>query len=124
MRQFLFLCLLGGAPISAFAELHALSQADLRVAVSEERALGGKAIIAQMSEVETHDVLDLRVFEVADALVYRIIYRGAGDDVSSAMINAMTGEEITAFSPLGLAIWGCDKTKLPTIGEDGTLVIE
>lgn len=124
MRNLLFPCVLFGAPVPASAELHALSQAELRAAVSEERALAAKSIIGKLPGLEKQDVLDLRVFEVADALVYRIVHRGEGDHVSSTMINAMTGEEITPNSLLGRAIWGCDQTQCPPVEEDRALRLE
>ena len=89
---------------SAAADVSELSQAELRSAVAENRAIPSRSLVAGVENYTGGEVVDIRAFIEGTELIYRILYRGGDGAVGMLLIDGGTGRAVGSASEVGQAI--------------------
>ncbi len=103
----------------AAAEVRELSQADLRLAVAEDRAIRTRTLIAGVEKFTGGDVLDIRAFARDAAVTYRILYRDKVGEIATLMVDGATGRAINPSSDEGQSVLNYTSTTPPANAQGG-----
>lgn len=91
---------------SVSADVNELSQAELRDAIADNRAIPTRSLVAGVERFTGGEVLDIRAFLDGAEVVYRILYRGEDGAVDTILVNGGNGRAVSADSDVALAIAG------------------
>jgi len=89
---------------TATAEVRELSQADLRLAVAENRAIRTRSLIAGVERFTGGDILDIRAFADGDSVTYRVLYRDGNGAIATLMVDGDTGRAVNPNSEEGQSV--------------------
>ena len=85
---------------SAVADVSELSQADLRAAVAEDRAIQSRTLISSVERFTGGEVIDIRAFVLEGVVTYRILFRNAAGEIGTLMVDGSTGRAVNPNSEL------------------------
>ena len=88
----------------AFADVAELSQAQLRAAIAEDRAIPTRSLVSGVENFTGGEVVDIRAFIEGTDLIYRILYRGEDGAVEMILVDGQTGRAVGSASEAGQAI--------------------
>lgn len=91
-------------PGFASAEIEELSQAELRSAVAGGGMISTRQLIAGVENFTGGNVVDIRAFGADSSVIYRVIVHNDDGQVSTLIVNGVTGHAISEASQLGRQI--------------------
>jgi hypothetical protein len=106
------------------AEVRELSQADLRLAVAENRAIRSIALIAGVERFTGGDILDIRAFAQGNAVTYRILYRDEAGAIATLMVDGETGRAANPGSDEGRSVLSFANANPPSNADLGIRYID
>jgi uncharacterized membrane protein YgcG len=101
------------------AEVRELSQADLRLAVAENRAIRSIALIAGVERFTGGDILDIPAFAQCNAVTYRILYRDDAGAIATLMVDGDTGRAVNLSSDKGQSVLSFASANPPSTADFG-----
>ena len=104
MKRYAFALMVALTTTSAQAEVRELSQAELRAAVAEERAIPTRNLVRGVEQFTGGDVLDIRAFLTDENVTYRILYRAESGAIDTIMVNGATGRQVNPNSIVGQTV--------------------
>jgi uncharacterized membrane protein YkoI len=86
------------------ADVRELSQSDLRQAVAERTAIGSLVLISNVEDVAGGEVVNIRAFEIDEAIVYRVLVRLDDGQLGAVTLDGASGQPLLPTSDLGTQI--------------------
>lgn len=120
MRRATTAVFLGLAPAVASAEVVEMTQAELRHAVEQDRAIPTRALIGRIEDFTGGQVVDIRAFLDGSEVVYRILYLDDGGALGTVLMDGSTGLPVAPDTRIGEAIGRFVETR-PAQGNAGGL---
>lgn len=85
----------------AHADIQELTNAELRHAISDDRAIASYHLIASAQDHIGGAVLDVRAFEIRGTVVYRILVQQDDGALCAVMLDGTSGEIIAPSTQIG-----------------------
>lgn len=101
MRILSIAYVLATLPMTLAAEVSEMSQAELRSAISESRAIPTRSLIGGVENYTGGEVVDIRAFVSDGAVLYRILYRDTDSQIRSLLVDGASGRAVNPASGVG-----------------------